>query len=373
MVSPERIPLYALLAIVWLAQLLASTSCDAAELRVEVNGIESDTGEIRFNLFDKAGYEPRDPVRTYQVVPEQGRATWQVKDLPEGRYAVIVIHDLNLNGKLDYSVMGPPVEPVAFSNGARAVMSAPGFEAAAFPVAEGTENIEQITLRSNRGRWSLGLGMITGTTPYRGVEGRFIVVPIVGYESERISWRGPSLELRPFPWETITPFLTLETRFSGYDNSDSSRLRGMKDREPTLEAGGGLRYRIADDWTLTGKFLRDVLGVHRGQTFEATLEHSIPTGNWTFTPSATIQLLSNRHADYYFGVRRPEAEADRPSYNPGSSTNGRFGLGINYRSPNSWMILANMNVEVFDSSINDSPIVARDTVFNFLLGWVYVF
>lgn len=54
-------------------------------------------------------------------------------DIPPGTYALAVIHDENMDGKLGTNWMGIPTEGYGFSNDAKALMGAPSFEAATFP------------------------------------------------------------------------------------------------------------------------------------------------------------------------------------------------------------------------------------------------
>lgn len=49
-----------------------------------------------------------------------------------GTYALAVIHDENLNGKLDANWLGIPSEGYGFSNDARAALGPPSFSAASF-------------------------------------------------------------------------------------------------------------------------------------------------------------------------------------------------------------------------------------------------
>lgn len=53
-------------------------------------------------------------------------------DIPPGKYALAVIHDENMNGKLDANRLGIPTEGYGFSNDAAALLSAPSFRAASF-------------------------------------------------------------------------------------------------------------------------------------------------------------------------------------------------------------------------------------------------
>jgi uncharacterized protein (DUF2141 family) len=57
-------------------------------------------------------------------------------NLEPGRYAAVVFHDKNGNGKLDKNFLGVPVEPYGFSNDAEGFLSAPSFEAAAVTLGD---------------------------------------------------------------------------------------------------------------------------------------------------------------------------------------------------------------------------------------------
>jgi uncharacterized protein (DUF2141 family) len=54
-------------------------------------------------------------------------------DIPPGTYALVVVHDENMNSKLDNNWLGIPTEGYGFSNNAKAMFSAPSFSAASFP------------------------------------------------------------------------------------------------------------------------------------------------------------------------------------------------------------------------------------------------
>ena len=112
-------------------------------LTVEIHGLESDEGSVAVALFDSAAsFDQRtDAVASQTVVPTDGSATWSVADLPAGIYAVAVYHDLNDNGELDRTTLGPPAEPYGFSNDARRIFGPPGFDTAAIELPPGRHTI----------------------------------------------------------------------------------------------------------------------------------------------------------------------------------------------------------------------------------------
>ncbi|HTT83495.1 MAG TPA: DUF2141 domain-containing protein [Rhizomicrobium sp.] len=120
----------------------------AAELRVTVNGIRSDKGEILIALYkDPAGFARAIANGSRGgLTPDSGRLVGcsiraQVgsqstvfTQLKPGRYAIAVIHDENDNGHLDRNFLDIPVEGYGFGNNARRFFSAPSFNAASIVI-----------------------------------------------------------------------------------------------------------------------------------------------------------------------------------------------------------------------------------------------
>jgi uncharacterized protein (DUF2141 family) len=65
-----------------------------------------------------------------KIRKDQARCDFE--DIPPGIYAMAVIHDENMNGKLDTRWPGIPTEGYGFSNDAKGILGAPSFSAASF-------------------------------------------------------------------------------------------------------------------------------------------------------------------------------------------------------------------------------------------------
>jgi len=63
---------------------------------------------------------------------EQKRVSVTFSDLRPGVYAVAVLHDENENSKMDFNLLGMPLEGYGFSNDASALFGPPSFKDAAF-------------------------------------------------------------------------------------------------------------------------------------------------------------------------------------------------------------------------------------------------
>lgn len=118
----------------------------AADLNVEIKGINIDAGVIRIALFREEGWSGEASVDGAEVAVDGATARVAFSGLSEGRYGIKLYQDVNGNGALDTNVIGIPKEPYAFSNDAPARFGPPKFEAAAFDVPEG-ESTHTITMK----------------------------------------------------------------------------------------------------------------------------------------------------------------------------------------------------------------------------------
>lgn len=133
-----------------LSTILLAIPAAAAELRLTINEIRSDRGEILIGLYDNAiGFRSAIAnAATRGLMPESGRLIGTAlraargsqstvfTQLPPGRYAAIVIHDENDNGRLDKNAWGMPTEGYGFSNDAQGLLSAPSFDDAVIAIGD---------------------------------------------------------------------------------------------------------------------------------------------------------------------------------------------------------------------------------------------
>ncbi len=129
---------------------LISTPVCAAELRLTISGVRSDSGEILIGLYDNAGGFVAAIANATKngLMVDSGRlvgVSMRAKtgsqsivftQLPPGRYALVVVHDENDNGLLDANILGVPTEGYCFSRDAQGIFSAPSFDAAAISLGE---------------------------------------------------------------------------------------------------------------------------------------------------------------------------------------------------------------------------------------------
>jgi len=127
----------------------AGASCGGG-IHVTILNIRNSLGTVDCALFNSPSGFPTDTLRSAlrlsaMKVPDRS-AHCDFTDLASGRYALVVLHDENMNGRIDYNWLGIPREGYGFSNDVHGRLGAPSFEQAAF-VYDGKALDLTITLR----------------------------------------------------------------------------------------------------------------------------------------------------------------------------------------------------------------------------------
>ena len=107
-----------------------------AGIHVQILNIRNSTGTVACALFESPDGFPTEylhsatNIMVIKIRKTQARCDFE--DIPPGRYALAVVHDENMNGKLDTNFLGIPTEGYGFSKDAKGLIGAPSFSAASF-------------------------------------------------------------------------------------------------------------------------------------------------------------------------------------------------------------------------------------------------
>lgn len=116
------------------ALVFAQTPCPG--IHVKILNIRNSIGTVACALFESSDGFPVDYLRMATNVMvikiRETQARCDFEDIPPGTYAMAVVHDENMNGKLDANWLGVPTEGYGFSNDAKGILGAPSFSAASF-------------------------------------------------------------------------------------------------------------------------------------------------------------------------------------------------------------------------------------------------
>jgi uncharacterized protein (DUF2141 family) len=109
-----------------------SVSPDQRTLIVVISNIKNERGYIHVALYNNKEIFLKKHWRGETVNAAKGHVKVTFTDLPEGEYAIGIIHDENKNEKLDKNLLGIPIEGYGFSNNASGFLGSPKFEQASF-------------------------------------------------------------------------------------------------------------------------------------------------------------------------------------------------------------------------------------------------
>ena len=119
-----------------LAALALPAPASAAQLDIELTGVENNHGLVRVAICTPATFTTKNCPFFGAAPAKPGSVTISVDGIPPGRYAVQAYHDEDGNGRLRKGLFGVPDEAIGFSRDARIRLGAPSFEDAAIDVAE---------------------------------------------------------------------------------------------------------------------------------------------------------------------------------------------------------------------------------------------
>jgi outer membrane protein len=220
--------------------------------------------------------------------------------------------------------------------------------------------------------WSAGVMGIVRDTPYRQADSDNIVVPFLGYEGERLYFRGLNLGWKLDRAADIQIELIARARLDGFEADDSPAFVGMDERERSLELGASASRALGPGRIEFAAFT-DALDRSGGQELDLMWRGDFGRGPFRVQPEVGLRWQSADLADYYFGVRADEATALRPAYRAGSALLPR--VAVNALAPlgGQWSVFARLSFDDLPSEITDSPLVDRGSERRAFIGLVYGF
>ncbi|MFT6899743.1 MAG: outer membrane protein [Paraglaciecola sp.] len=227
-------------------------------------------------------------------------------------------------------------------------------------------------------QWSAGVATIIPSSPYVGVDTQIKILPIVTYEGEQLTWRGPSLTYKLTGLKRGEPSfsLTLNLAPNRLDTDDSDSLNGIKDRDFSFMAGASYRQPF-EFATVSLAFETDVTNKHNGQRSVVSLARPLLSGpkrQWMLNLGVELEYLSANYANYYFGVDEEEQNnSDFSQYQVGSLLQPGVSLGGFYKITGQWNVVANARWQALPNEVKDSPIVDGSSALNGFMGVIYSF
>ncbi len=124
----------------------AFSNAPKGTVKVYINNINSSKGKINIALYDETGkahfvYEVNKAYKVAYGKVTGKRAVAVFKNIPYGKYAISLFHDINADNTLNCSKKGFPIEPYGFSNNP-AGFGIPSFDKSSFELLSSSLKIE---------------------------------------------------------------------------------------------------------------------------------------------------------------------------------------------------------------------------------------
>jgi uncharacterized protein (DUF2141 family) len=110
-----------------LSLFLVSTGSTAQNLTVVVKGVKNSKGMVRVAIYNSEKDYMKTMWRSAGVQAAMGEVQIVFENIPPGNYALSIVHDTNMNDKMDTNAMGIPKEGFGFSNNVRGAFGPPTF------------------------------------------------------------------------------------------------------------------------------------------------------------------------------------------------------------------------------------------------------
>ncbi len=213
--------------------------------------------------------------------------------------------------------------------------------------------------------FSLGVGVVASGGSRAGESTRTLVVPIVGYEGERIFFRGISGGVHLLRRGGFEVDALVAARLDGWDADDLGvrALAGagvdralLRDRDNGVDAGLGLSWRGAGG-KLSAQAKADVSSASQGYELKFDYGFPLTVGRGTLVPGAGVSYWSDRLAGYYYGTLAQEEAAGVPRYRLGGAVVPQVSLAYLRPLPGRWQLIAALEYRWLPGELTDSPLL----------------
>jgi len=223
----------------------------------------------------------------------------------------------------------------------------------------------------------IGAGPYFQSEPYKGTSTLVLPSPVVFFDNSLVYARWSRFGIyflgdkkEDYSWGFS---LTVQPRTLGYKASDSNFLKGMSDRDSTLEGGLAFSANYKNSTYVEVMFLADMLNKYNSWISQIEVGDKYKVGNFTFYPSAVVLYQPRKFVDYYYGVKNSEATLGRPAYSPNGGFSYAMQTYINYPITKKLSALFNIRADKIPNSAYNSPLVNNKFIYSGLASLIYTF
>lgn len=230
-----------------------------------------------------------------------------------------------------------------------------------------------ICLYAQEDSTKVGFGIVSMQQPYKGTKGRVLALPYFEAHHKGFYFRGLEAGYEQKIDDDFSLGAFAKARLEGYKGSDSDDLRGMQERKYALEAGAKASFSRYQIGKISAFASSDVSGVHNGYELGVEYSRMHMYGKSIFIPFISLKRESKELTDYYYGVRKSEATAQRPEYSTNGALNAEIGIRYMYAISKNTELIGAASYTRLDESIHKSPIVKDKERLKAFISYSYKF
>jgi len=208
------------------------------------------------------------------------------------------------------------------------------------------------------------LGVVTiNTGKYIGSDERVTVpLPLIYFNyNDRLFWSIASVGTWIWRTDDRRFKIGLLVKARGGLKGDQTEYTGIEDRDPSIDAGLNLAWRLSPV-VIGASWFADALDRSHGQS--ANVRFSLPVAlgeRWSMVPGIAVDWQNRNLVDYYFGVSTSETSGGAPVYAGKATTNLIAGWSLRYRLSRQWSITGGLSYSHLGDGIADSPLVSQSS------------
>lgn len=231
--------------------------------------------------------------------------------------------------------------------------------------------------QKNEQKITLGAGPYFQSQPYKGASTLVLSSPVIFFDNSVVYARWSRFGVyflgnnkEDYSWGFS---LTIQPRTLGYKASDSDFLKGMNDRDSTLEGGLAFSAKSSNSTFIEVMLLADILNKYKSYIGRIEVGNEFKVGDFSFYPSAIVVYQPKKFVDYYYGVTNTEATLNRPVYSPKGGFNFGVQTYIEYPLTKKLFAFFNIRADRIPNSAYDSPLVDNRFIYSGLASLIYTF
>ncbi len=216
--------------------------------------------------------------------------------------------------------------------------------------------------------WTIGAGVIVSNSEFAGEGARTIVLPLLGYESERFFLQGLDAGVHLLKRDDWQIDVQLSGRLTGWDAKDLGRAELARngidrdlldDRDFAVDAGVAVEWTTrAGKWAL--KTTSDVTSTSDGSSLQAGYSAPLTIGRGVLEPGIKATYWNASLANYYYGTSSKEIARGVPAYRPGSLLMPELSLVYVRPLSQQWLWIAAVEGRFLPDEVRESPLVEQD-------------